>query len=105
MLLEEVRANAPEKCPMCDRPRENCAISLTLFELERKDIAYLEGACPQLAGVAQAGATAGRTATGLSPAEAAMATALATGSFDQVIKTYESMPLAPGRHEQGLRPW
>ncbi len=78
-------------------PSSRTLIYSALFKLERKDIAYLEGNCPQLASLAKADAAAGRTVGGMSPAEAAMATALATGSFDQIIQTYESMSLAPGQ--------
>ena len=71
-------------------------ITGTLLGIERKDIVYLEGGCPQMARLSGSAFSGAKSSTGMSPAEADMTTALAKGEFNRVIQAYEMIQLAPG---------
>jgi tetratricopeptide (TPR) repeat protein len=70
-------------------------LGTTLVDLQKKDINYLDGDCPQLLAEAGSSATGGMAAD-MASLESKMAALLAAGDFQGVIAEYQSLALPPG---------
>lgn len=72
-------------------------IRTTYFDLEKKDIAYLEGECPQLLSGFTPSAVR-YLASGTESLEKSMESALAKGQYEQVIHDYQSQAAGLGEN-------
>jgi len=72
-------------------------VSGSFFDLDKKDFAYLEGNCTQLlTGFGFSPSSAGSMTAGMQSLEIAMAAALTSGDYEQVISDFQLLPLSPG---------
>jgi len=80
-----------------DQPeaKSRLLIRNTYFNLEKKDIAYLEGHCAKLSD-GSAAFFRQYPAAGMDSLENALASALANGQYEQVIHDFQSLQFSPG---------
>lgn len=71
-------------------------LSQALPEVQRKDIRYIEGACPPL--MMSVNSSSGAASGEVQSFESAFNAALAVGNYSEVIQAYESLSPAPGQY-------